>query len=206
MTRLSAIVAAVAVVVGLAAVGWFALRPSNGDPFAPCRTTAVAGGTAAIGGPFELTDGAGRRVTDAEIITGPTLVYFGYTFCPDVCPIDLSRNALAAAELAERGTKVGQVFITVDPARETPEVMRDFSAAIDPDLVGLTGSDDDIAKAAAAYKVFYRKSGDDPDYYLMDHLALTYLMEPGTGFLEVYRSEATPEEVADSVACYASRL
>ena len=87
MTRVSAILAALAVVVGLAAGGWFALRPSSADPFAPCRTAAVAGGTAAIGGPFALTDGAGRRVTDAEAITGPTLVYFGYSFCPDVCPI-----------------------------------------------------------------------------------------------------------------------
>ena len=107
MTRVSAILAALAVVVGLSAGGWFAMRPSNADPFAPCRTAAVAGGTATIGGPFALTDGAGRRVTDAEAITGPTLVYFGYSFCPDVCPMDLSRNALAAAELAERGTEGG---------------------------------------------------------------------------------------------------
>ena len=116
MTRLSAILAALAVVAGLAVGGWFALRPSSADPFAPCRTAAVAGGAATIGGPFTLVDGDGRRVTDAEAITGPTLVYFGYTFCPDVCPTDVSRNALAAAELAERGTEVGQVFITIDPA------------------------------------------------------------------------------------------
>ena len=141
----------------------------------------MAGGAATIGGPFALTDGAGRRVTDAEAITGPTLVYFGYTFCPDVCPMDLSRNALAAAELAERGTKVGQVFITIDPARDTPEVVRDFAAAIDPGLVGLTGTAEEVAAAAAAYKVYYRKSGDDPDYYLMDHSTFTYLMAPGDG-------------------------
>jgi protein SCO1/2 len=206
MTRLSAILAAVAVVVGLAAGGWFALRPSQADPFAPCRTTAVAGGAAAIGGPFTLTDDEGRQVADAEIITQPTLIYFGYTFCPDVCPTDVSRNALAAAELTERGTNVGQVFISIDPARDTPEAVGDFAAAIDPRLVGLTGTAEEVARAAEAYKVYYRKNGDDPDYYLMDHSSFTYLMAPGKGFLDFYRSDATPEQVADSVACYASRL
>ncbi|HRO12713.1 MAG TPA: SCO family protein [Amaricoccus sp.] len=206
MTRLSAILAILVVVAGLAAAGWFALRPSDADPFAPCRGSSVAGGAATIGGPFALTDGAGRRVTDAEAITGPTLVYFGYSFCPDVCPFDLSRNALAAAELAEKGTQVGQVFISIDPARDTPEVVRDFVAAIDPGILGLTGTAEEVAKAAAAYKVYYRKSGDDPDYYLMDHSTFTYLVAPEVGFLDFYRSEQTPEQVAGSVACYAARL
>jgi protein SCO1/2 len=166
----------------------------------------VAGGAATIGGPFALTDGEGRRVTEGEAITGLTLVYFGYSFCPDVCPMDLSRNALAAAELADDGVDVGQVFISIDPARDTPEVVRDFAAAIDPALIGLTGTDEEVAKTAAAYKVYYRKNGDDPDYYLMDHSTFTYLVAPETGFLEVYRSEQTPEQVAASVACYAARL
>jgi len=206
MTRVSAILAAVAVLVGLSVGGYFAMRQSNADPFADCRTAQVAGGTAAIGGPFALTDGEGRRVTDGVAITGPTLVYFGYSFCPDVCPMDLSRNALAAAALAERGTTVGQVFISIDPDRDTPEVTRDFAAAIDPGLLGLTGTAEEIAAAAAAYKVYYRRNGDDPDYYLMDHSTFTYLMAPETGFLAFYRSEATPEEVADSVQCYAAKL
>ncbi len=197
MTRLTAILAAVAVVAGLSVGGWFALRQSDQDPFGPCRTSAVAGGAASIGGPFALTGGEGQRVTDAEAITGPTLVYFGYSFCPDVCPMDLSRNALAADELAERGIELGQVFITIDPERDTPEVTRDFAAAIDPGLVGLTGTPEEIAAAAAAYKVYYRKNGDDPDYYLMDHSTYTYLMAPGAGFLDFFRSEATPEQVAE---------
>jgi protein SCO1/2 len=206
MTRVSAILAAVAVVVGLSVGGWFAMRQSSADRFADCRASQVAGGVAAIGGPFALTDGEGRRVTDAEAIAGPTLVYFGYSFCPDVCPLDLSRNALAAAELAERGTEVGQVFISIDPDRDTPEVVGDFAAAIDPGLMGLTGTADEIATAAGAYKVYYRRNGDDPDYYLMDHSTFTYLMAPGVGFLEVYRSEASPEEVANSVQCFAAKL
>jgi protein SCO1/2 len=163
------------------------------------------GGAAAIGGQFALEDGAGARVTETEAVVKPTLIYFGYTFCPDFCPTDLSRNALAAENLAERGIDVGQVFITIDPERDTPEVVREFTAAIDPGLLGLTGTPEEIAAAAAAYKVYYRKAGED-EYYLMDHSTFTYLMAPGVGFLDVYRSDASPEEVADSVACFAARL
>lgn len=205
MTRISAILASLAVVVSLGAGAWFAFRP-DGDPFAPCRTTSVAGGAASIGGPFALTDGEGRRLTDADVITGPTLVYFGYTYCPDVCPTDLSRNALAAEALAAKGSPVGQVFITIDPARDTPEAIRDFTSAIDPTLIGLTGTPEEIAAAAKAYRVYYRQSGDDPEYYLMDHSTFTYLMAPGVGFLEIFRSDATPEQVAESVQCYAANL
>jgi protein SCO1/2 len=206
MTRVSAIAAAAVVVIGLVVGGYFALRPSGGDPFVDCRRGAVAAGAASIGGPFTLTDGDGRRVTDADVITGPTLVYFGYTFCPDICPTDVSRNALAADELATQGIDVGQAFISIDPARDTPEAMKDFTAAIDPAIVGLTGSAEDIAAAAKAYKVYYRKAGDDPEYYLMDHSTFTYLMAPEAGFLEFYPSDTTPEAIAESVACFAYNL
>ena len=135
-------------------------------------------------------------MTDAQAITRPTLVYFGYTFCPDFCPTDLSRNALAAEALAGRGIDVGQVFISIDPARDTPEIVRDFAAAIDPGLLGLTGTPEQVDAAARAYRVYYRKAGDDP-YYLMEHTTFTYLMAPGARFLDFYRSEATPEAVAE---------
>ena len=205
-TRTYAIAAAAVVIVGLAATGYAVMRDPGGDPFVDCRRGAVAGGAASIGGPFALTAADGARVTDADVITRPTLVYFGYGFCPDICPTDLSRNALAAEALKERGIDVGQVFVSIDPARDTPEAVGDFTAAIDPALVGLTGSDADIAAAAKAYKVFYRKAGDDPDTYLMDHSTFTYLMAPGPGFLEFFGSEVAPEEIADSVACFAREL
>jgi len=206
MTRVSAIVAAAVAVVGLAIGGYFAFLRPGADPLADCRRGAVAAGAATIGGPFTLTDGDGRRVTDADVIKGPTLVYFGYTFCPDICPTDVSRNALAADELAEKGIDVGQVFVTIDPARDTPEAVKAFTSAIDPAIVGLTGSDDDIAAAARAYKVYYRKAAGDPEFYLMDHSTFTYLMAPDTGFLEFFSSDATPDAVAQSVACFAERL
>lgn len=205
-TRTYALAAAAVVIVGLAATGYAVMRGEEGDPFADCRRGQVAGGAATIGGPFTLTASDGSRVTDAAAITRPTLVYFGYSFCPDICPTDLSRNALAAAELKERGIDVGQIFISIDPARDTPEAVGAFTGAIDPLIVGLTGSEEDVAAAARAYKVFYRKAGDDPEFYLMDHSTFTYLMAPGTGFLDFFSSDATPEAVADSVACFAGKL
>ena len=206
MARISAIVASVLVIVGLSVATLVVISRANADPFADCRRGSVAGGAAAIGGPFTLEDGAGRSVTDAEAITGPTLVYFGYTFCPDVCPTDMSRNALAAADVAAKGGHVGNVFVSIDPARDTPVAVHDFVQSIAPAIVGLTGTPEQVAAAAKAYKVYYRKSGDDPDYYMMDHSTFTYLMAPKVGFLEFFTSDARPEDVAASVSCFAARL
>jgi protein SCO1/2 len=206
MTRIIAIAAAAAVLVGLAVGGFLAFRGPAGDVFADCRRNSVGGGVATIGGPFSLTDAAGATVTEAEAITGPTLVYFGYAFCPDICPTDLSRNAIAAETLAGDGLDIGQVFITIDPERDTPEVIGGFTGSIDPKLLGLTGSAEAIKTAADAYRVFYRKAGDDPEFYLMDHSTFTYLMAPEAGFLEFYPSDMTPEALAESASCFAAKL
>jgi len=194
---------AVAAVLGAAAAGFALFRGQ--DRFAACRGGTVAG-AADIGGPFTLVDAGGTRVESSEVIDGPTLVYFGYAFCPDFCPTDLARNALAADMLAERAVDVGQVFVSVDPARDTPEVVGDFASAIHPDLIGLTGSPEDVAAAARAYRVFYRKADDDPEFYLVDHSTFTYLVAPGHRFLDFFRSGATAKEVADRTQCFVERL
>lgn len=206
MTRIVALFATAVLFLGVAVGAMVVLRGNAGDAFAKCRRGSVAGGAAAIGGPFTLTDGSGTRVTDTEVIDGPTLVYFGYSFCPDICPFDLARNALAADLLADEGMSVGQVFVSIDPARDTPQAVGKFVQAIHPDLVGLTGSAADIAEAAGAYRVYYNRSGEDEDFYLMDHSTFTYLVAPQTGFLEFYGSDAPAETVAESVACFAERL
>ncbi len=175
------------------------------DRFAACRSTAVAGGAADIGGPFSLIDQTGARVTDAEVIDRPSLVYFGYSFCPDVCPTDLSRNAQAVDALAEHGLDVKPVFITVDPDRDTPEAMADFVGYMHEKMVGLTGSADEIKAAADAYRVYYARRGSGDDY-LMDHTSYTYLMAPGQGMLELFRSDMPAEEMADRVGCFVDRL
>ncbi|MEM7522397.1 MAG: SCO family protein, partial [Pseudomonadota bacterium] len=146
-TATYAIAAAVIAAGGLGVGGYFAL--SGSSDFAECGS-GVSTGTASIGGPFTLTDHTGARVTEADVIDKPTLVYFGYTFCPDVCPVDAAIMAQMDDILAERGHEVNTVFITVDPARDTPEILGDFVANLHPDMLGLTGSDEDIAAAAKA--------------------------------------------------------
>jgi protein SCO1 len=205
MTRLIAILSAATVVIGLG-LGWFYVMRDPGGALTACGRSAVAGGEASMGGPFTLTNGAGDRVTEAEIVTQPTLLYFGYTFCPDFCPTDLVRNAAAKDILAGRGTDINVVFISFDPERDTPEVASDYAANIDPEAIGLSGSPEDIAAAASAYRVYYRKASEDPEFYLMDHSTFTYLAAPGHPFLEFYSTDASPDEVADSVACYAEAL
>lgn len=192
--------AAVAAMIGGAAA-WTWLRAPD-DRFAVCRGGVIAGGTAAIGGPFTLVSETGTTVTEADVITRPTLVYFGYTFCPDVCPLDALRNADAADILAERGEDVGLVFISVDPERDTPERMAEFTDFMHPDMVGLTGTPEQVQAASRAYRTYYRKHDDDHEFYLVDHSTFTYLVFPDEGFVEFYRRETTPEEMADSVSCY----
>ena len=167
---------------------------------APCGNTAIAGST--IGGPFELVSETGQTVTDRDVITGPTLVYFGYTFCPDVCPLDSARNALAVDILAEQGMDLGAVFISVDPNRDTVEVVGDYTDNFHPDMIGLTGTPEQVRAAAQAYKVFYRAHDDDPEYYLVDHSTQTYLMMPETGLATFFKREDSAETIAEIAACF----
>ena len=168
--------------------------------FEDCIEGSVAGGN--IGGPFELMDHRGQMVTDALVLDQPALVYFGYTFCPDVCPMDVARNVVAVEILADAGLTVKPVFITIDPARDTVDYLADFVANNHPEMVGLTGTAEQIAKAARAYKVYYRKQpSEDEDYYLMDHSSFSYFMVPDVGFVDFLRSDLPPEVVVDRLAC-----
>jgi len=182
---------------------WLVARPSAGDVFADCRAGQVGGGD--IGGPFTLINGDGNSVTDAQVITKPSLVYFGYTFCPDVCPMDNARNAEAVDILEERGFDVQPVFISIDPERDTPEVVRDFAANLHPKMVGLTGSAEQVKAASQAYKTYYRKQEGDPDYYLVDHSTFTYLVLPKVGFVDFFRREETADGMADRVSCFVEK-
>ncbi|MCB5408761.1 SCO family protein [Pseudogemmobacter faecipullorum] len=169
------------------------------DPLAKCREGQVGGAT--IGGPFTLLDKAGQAITDKEVITRPTLVYFGYTFCPDVCPFDMSRNVEAISLLEEQGHDVGLVFVTIDPERDTPEVVGDYASNLDTRVIGLSGSKEQIKAAADAYRVYYKAQAAEDGYYLVDHTAFTYLMLPGIGFADFYKREASPEQIANGAAC-----
>lgn len=204
MTRLYAGLAAAAVAGLLGGTAGYVFFAKADDPYADCRAGAVGGGD--IGGPFTLIDKTGKTVTDKDILTKPALVYFGYTFCPDVCPMDMARNAEAVDLLHAKGLEVTPVFITIDPERDTPKVVGEFAANIHPKAVGLTGSADQIKAASQAYKTYYRKQdGDDPEFYLMDHSTFTYLMLPGGTFGDFFRRDDTAQGMADRVGCFLSK-
>ena len=192
---------AVAAVVGLigGTAGYVAMQRA-GDQFADCRAGAVGG---AIGGPFSLVDETGAAVTEKDVITKPSLVYFGYTFCPDVCPFDMARTAEAVDILDEQGLDVTPVFISIDPDRDTPAVLADFTDNLHPKMIGLTGSPEQVKAASQAYKTYYRRqASEDPEFYLMDHSTFTYLVLPGTGFVDFFKRDETAEQMAQRTACF----
>jgi protein SCO1/2 len=171
------------------------------DPFAECGGGQVAG---SIGGPFTLVDATGKTVTDADVITEPTFVYFGYTFCPDVCPLDSARNAAAVDLLAEQGISATPVFISIDPARDTPQVVGEFAHNFSDKMIGLTGSPEQVAAASRAYKTYFSKNDDDPVYYTVDHSTFTYLALPGVGVVDFFNRDDSAEVLAERAACFAS--
>lgn len=204
MVKTIAIAGCVAVAVLL---GGIFLITANSDPdeqFAQCRAGQIAGGSAAIGGPFELVSETGETVTDEQVIDQPTLIYFGYTFCPDVCSIDVSRNAVAVDILEEdHGSIVKPVFISIDPKRDTPEVVADYTEIMHPRMLGLTGSAEQVKGASQAYRTFYKAHDQAEDeFYLVDHSTLSYLVFPEKGFAEFFRRDASPEEMAERIQCF----
>lgn len=171
------------------------------DGFSDCRQGVIAGGAGAIGGDFELLDEAGKTVKSADVVTEPVLLYFGYSFCPDVCPLDNARNVEAMHILADQGMALTPVFVSIDPARDTPEVMKTYTDYVDPKLLGLTGTPEQVDVAARAYRVLYQKASDGEDY-LMSHSTMTYLVLPGHGFVEFFRRDETAEAVAKTASCF----
>ncbi|MBL8905692.1 MAG: SCO family protein [Rhizobiales bacterium] len=149
------------------------------------RLGPIATGKALVGGPFELTNQDGKRVRSSDFAGKYLLVVFGYTYCPDICPGELQVVSAALDELGRAAERIQPIFVTVDPARDTPEVLKDYVGNFHPDFVGLTGSEEDIAAIARAYKVYYRKvEQTDPSIpYLMDHTTLIYLMGPDGSYV-----------------------
>lgn len=170
---------------------------------APKEEPPLAG--AAIGGDFALTGSKGQTVRWSDFAGKYRIVYFGYTFCPDVCPTDMSRVAQGLKALkASAPDKVGKVvpiFITIDPARDTEAVVGEFSAAFSPDIIGLTGTPDQIAATAKAFKVFYQKGEAQPGGgYLVDHSNVTYLFGPDGAPIATLPTDQGGDAVAAELA------
>jgi protein SCO1/2 len=189
------LLAGLLVVILLAASGgmmWLVQHPSD---------DASLGGVS-IGGPFALTDGNGKPVTDRDYRGKFMLVYFGYTFCPDVCPTTLNDVALALDKLGPRAAELQPLFITVDPKRDTPAVVKQYAAAFSPRLIGLTGDDAQIKTVAREYRVYYaeHRTGPGPGDYSMDHSSLLYLMGPDGAFVAPIRADAGADAIAADLA------
>jgi len=203
--RRLALVWGVALLAMVALLLTVAGRQGHLGPGAPGQgqNQAQGQGTPAIGGPFTLVDGDGKTVTEADFRGRYMLVFFGYTYCPDVCPTTLQTISTALDMLDPAiAAKVVPVFISVDPARDTPQVMADYVAHFRPGMVGLTGTEAQVAAAAHAWRVYYAKApgaGDSGDDYLVDHSAILYLMGPDGAYVSHFSHDADAQKIAEGL-------
>jgi len=157
---------------------------------------------AAIGGPFQLTDQAGQTVTDKNLKGRPTLIFFGFTHCPDVCPTALFEISEVLRTMGKDADRLNAWFVSVDPERDSVTAMKDYLSSFDPRLKGLTGSPEAVAKMLAAYRVYAKKVPLKDGDYTMDHTALIYLMDRDGKFVAPFNLKRKPEEAAADLKRY----
>jgi protein SCO1/2 len=183
----------------LLVTGWAALWVTDMVPGREAGGLAVPGGVS-VGGPFTLVDGQQRTVTDADFRGRLMLVFFGYTFCPDVCPTELQTVAGVLERLGVDAARVAPVFITIDPERDTPAVVGEYVKLFDDRLIGLTGSAAQVAAAAKAYRVYYAKAATKTTTeYLMDHSSFLYLMGTDGKLRALFRPDSTADEITAAI-------
>jgi protein SCO1/2 len=156
----------------------------------------VTTGQADVGGPFQLTDQSGKRVTDEDFRGRYMLIYFGYSFCPDVCPTTLSVMAQALEKLGAKSAQVAPILITIDPERDTPKVLEDYVKAFGPSFVGLTGNVAEIKDVEKKYRVYAVKKPLEGGNYGMDHSSVIYLMGPDGKLVSFYDEAISPDDLA----------
>lgn len=169
------------------------------DPRAGGGRDGSVTGTALVGGPFELTDQDGKRVSDTQFRGKLMLVFFGYIFCPDVCPTTLLDVGQALEKLGKDAGQVQPIFITIDPERDTPAAMKDFLGNFDPRVIGLTGTPSEIQAAAKAYRVYYAKAAGKERDYLMDHSVFIYLMDRDGKYVTHFTNKQRADEIAAAI-------
>ena len=192
--RLAALIAIVGAGLGMLAIVALTTTGLN-RPLPTAETVAKV----QIGGPFTLIDHTGRQVTDSDFKGKFMLIFFGYTYCPDICPTTLTEISDAVNMLGDQQEDVVPVFVTVDPERDTTEHLGEYVTFFHPRLVGLTGSLEQIADVARAYKIYFRKGeipDDDPGGYLVDHSSIAYLIGRDGDFVTHFSHGTTPEDMA----------
>ncbi|CAN7736139.1 SCO family protein [Bosea sp. LjRoot9] len=175
-------------------LGALALAAAAIITFSPTRQNQT--GTASVGGPFSLTTPDGKTLTDKELRGAPFLVFFGFTHCPDICPTKLFEISEMLRAAGAKGEKLRALFISVDPARDTPETLKSYLGSFDPRIVGLTGDQAAIDATVKAYRAYAKKVPLKDGDYTMDHTALVYLMGKDGNFIGAFNSERPPAEAA----------
>jgi cytochrome oxidase Cu insertion factor (SCO1/SenC/PrrC family) len=200
MTRRTLMILALMAVVGMAGLG-LVFQRLPGELQQPAITTA---NTIQLGGAFTLVAHTGETVSDTDFQGKYLLVFFGYTFCPDVCPTSLQEMAMTLDALGSEAAMVQPLFITIDPQRDTPEVLAEYVAAFDARIIGLTGTPEQIAAVAKAYRAYYARSdtASGGDTYLMDHSAFIYLMGPDGRFLKALSHREPAAEIVKTIRSY----
>ncbi|MDB5503333.1 MAG: Copper-binding protein [Tardiphaga sp.] len=158
--------------------------------------------SASIGGPFQLTDQVGQTVTDKNLKGKPTLIFFGFTHCPDVCPTSLFEISEVLRAMGKDADRVNAYFVSVDPERDTAAAMKDYLSSFDPHLKGLTGDADAVAKVISGFRVYAKKVPLKDGDYTMDHTALIYLMDRDGKFVSPFNLKRKPEESAADLKRY----
>jgi protein SCO1/2 len=200
LARWSVMHIVIAIFAGIALAGWLVIWQSGQDKgrIEQLQTdaaetvdqpTSIPPNTVKIGGPFTLISQDNKQVSDTDFAGKYLLVYFGYTSCPDMCPTGLQSMSRALDELKSDADKVQPLFITVDPARDTPAKLKDYDSAFHPKIIGLTGTPDQISAVAKEYQVYYQKDEGDQDYEV-DHTSLIYLMDPSGALVTTFNEEA----------------
>lgn len=189
--------------MSVGAIGVFAgsVQASADALFAHCAATnidvSVPQSTA-----FNLRNHNGQKTTDRDVIVEPTLVYFGYTYCPDICPLDTTRNAETVDLLQKDGHSVTPVFISIDPERDRVEDVADYALAQHDKMIGLTGTPDEVAEAIQNYDVYAFRQPAEDEYYFINHSAFTYLVIPDLGHVATFTRDLSAGELADQVSCF----
>jgi protein SCO1/2 len=186
----------VLLLVVAAALGGFLWLEGNR---VPRLGETLVSGQIAVGGPYALTDQDGKPRASTDFNGKYQLIYFGYTFCPDVCPTTLALIAATLDRLGPDQSRIVPVFITIDPARDTPQVLKKYVAAFGPSFVGLTGTPDQIAKVEKAYRVYAKKGPVQNGTYAMDHSSVMYLMGPDGKLVSFFDEATTPEDLAQKI-------
>jgi len=194
--RLSLIAVCVAALAGLAGFGWYR---SLSHPTASYGSADAAG---VIGGPFTLKDTSGHVVTQAALNGKWTAIFFGYTYCPDICPTTFQVLGRAQKILGSKADNLQFLFITIDPARDTPVALAAYvkSGGFPSNVTGLTGTDDQIAAAAKVYRATYQKEPQKDGTYIVAHTDIVYLMDPKGRFTAPLTGDMSPKQVADQIA------